>query len=175
VAQAPEALLDRYLEILAKQKIRMTPTEHRPTIIFKFYDVFCANPGRTLSELKEDLHAYFEETAPNIKWQYVHETVHQLFHTYCFTFQQGNGKYPSDVRLWDRQFHLAGEINSAADLLARCDRGLLYKIGRRLGSGGGIDPDVAARLLYGRVKGHKMLEHIDKLIGEAKRQGDGKA
>jgi hypothetical protein len=163
------------LEILAKQKIRMTPTESRPTIIFKFYDLYRANPGRTLSELKEDLHAYFEVAAPNIKWQYAHEAVHQLFHTYCFTFEQGNGKYPPDVRLWDRRFHLAGEIDSATDLLARCDRGLLQKIGRRLGSVEDIDCEVAARLLYGRVKGPKMLQHIHKLIGEVKRQGDGKA
>lgn len=170
--QAPEALLDRYLGLLANQKIRMTPTEHRPAIIFKLYELLRANPGCTLTELKEELHAYFEETAPHVKWQYVHEAVHQLFHTYCFTFEQDDDKYPADVRLWDRQVYLADGIGSAADLLDRCDRGLLQRIGRRLGSVNDIDRTVAARLLYGSLRGQNIFDHVEKLIDELKKQGD---
>lgn len=164
--QVPEALLDRYLRLLSQQKIRMTPTEHRPTIILRFYDILQAQPGRTLNDLKEELHAYFEETAPNIKWQYVHETVHQLFHTYCFAFDQDNNSYPTDVRLWDRKVFLVNDIEGASDLLDKCDRGLLQKIGRRLGSVENIDTEVAARLLYGSVTGQKMLDHVKHLIIE---------
>jgi uncharacterized LabA/DUF88 family protein len=163
-AQAPEALLDSYLEFLARQKIRMTPTEHRPSIILRFYEIFQAQPGRSLTELKEELHAHFEEAAPNVKWQYVHETVHQLFRTFCFEFDRDDDKYPPDVRLWDKQVHLTEEIHSAADLLDKCDRGLLERIGRRLGSVDDIDCEVAARLLYGSVRGQKMLDHVQHLI-----------
>lgn len=164
--QAPEALLDRYLQFLAQQKIRMTPTEHRPAVIIRFYDIYKASPDRTLTELKEELHSHFEETAPNVKWQYVHETVHQLFRTYCFKFDQDDSKYPSDVRLWDRRVYLVDDIKGASALLDRCDRGLLQKIGRRLGAVDTIDKEVAARLLYGSVKGQKMLDHVQLLIEE---------
>ena len=161
---APEALLDRYLKYLAQQKIRMTPTEHRPRIILKFHDLSQQKPDASLTTLKEELHAFFEETAPNVKWQNVHETIHQLFRTYCLEFDQDDSQYPSDVRLWDRQVSLADDIGSPARLLYRCDRGLLEKIGRKLGSVDEIDHEVAARLLYGGVKGQRMLQHVEELI-----------
>jgi uncharacterized LabA/DUF88 family protein len=165
----PEVLLDRYLDYLAQQKVRMTPTEHRPVIIFKLYELYRAFPNRSLSELKEELHAFFEETAPNVKWQYVHEVVHQLFHTYCFEFDQAGADYPADVRLWDRKVRLMDAIKRPPDLLDRCDRGLLQKIARRVGSVGAIDREVAARLLYGNIRGQKMLDHVDQLICELKK------
>lgn len=162
----PEALLDLYLNFLAQQKIRMTPTEHRPAIILKFFDLIKSSSGMSLTALKEELHASFEESAPNVKWQYVHETVHQLFHTYCFAFDQDESKYPSDARLWDREVWLADEIHTPHDLLDKCDRGLLTRIGRKLGHVDKIDREVAARLLYGRLRGPKMLEHVDELVEE---------
>jgi hypothetical protein len=146
----------------------MTPTEHRPAIIIRFYDIIKASPERTLTELKEELHSYFEETAPNVKWQYVHETVHQLFRTYCFSFDQDDSTYPEDVRLWDRKVCLADDVTCATDLLDKCDRGLLAKIDRRLGAMAEVDREVAARLLYGSVKGQKMLDHVNQLIEELK-------
>ncbi|MFW6096661.1 MAG: NYN domain-containing protein, partial [Chloroflexota bacterium] len=90
--QGPAATLDRYLKYLSQQKVRMTPTEHRPRIILKFYNIYKNNPDSTLTALKEELHAFFEETAPNVKWQYVHETIHQLFRTYCLQFDQDDSK-----------------------------------------------------------------------------------
>jgi hypothetical protein len=171
--QAPEALLDRYLQYLVQQKVRMTPTEHRPAIIFRFFKICRKHSGRSLTELKEELHAYFEETAPNIKWQYVHEAVHQMFHSYCFEFDQNDSKYPEDARLWDRTVSLAGGIGSAQDLLDCCDRGLLQKIGRRLESVDEINREVAARLLYGSVKGEKMLDHVQHLIAELREKAEG--
>jgi hypothetical protein len=166
---APEVLLDRYLDYLAQQKVRMTPTEHRPVIIFKFYELYRAFPDRSLTELKEELHAFFEEAAPNVKWQYVHEVIHQLFHTYCFEFDQTDGDYPPDVRLWDHNVKLVDTIKRAPDLLDRCDRGLLQKIARKMGSAAAVDREVAARLLYGSVRGEKMLDHVDQLLREPKK------
>ena len=171
VSEGPAALLDRYLKYLSQQKIRMTPTEHRPRIILKFYNIYKNNPGSSLTALKEELHAFFEETAPNVKWQNVHETIHQLFRTYCLQFDQDDSKYASDVRLWDRQVSLSDEVKSPAQLLRRCDRGLMQKIARKVGSVEQIDREVAARLLYGSVRGDKMLEHVNQLVDEL--NGDG--
>lgn len=169
--EGPAATLDRYLKYLAQQKVRMTPTEHRPRIILKFYNIYKNNPDSTLTALKEELHAFFEETAPNVKWQYVHETIHQLFRTYCLQFDQDDSKYGPDVRLWDREVSLDDDVNSPAQLLHRCDRGLLQKIARKVGSVEAIDREVAARLLYGSVRGEKMLEHVNKMVDEL--NGDG--
>ncbi len=161
---APEALLDRYLKYLSQQRVHMTPNEYRPRIVLKLYDILRTQPGRSLTEHKEDLHAHFEETAPDIKWQYVHEVIHQLFRTYCFEFDEDDSNYPADVRLWDRRVSLVEGIERDTDLLDQCDRGLLQRIGRRLGAVGNIDPEVAARLLYGSLKGQKMLDHVQHLI-----------
>ena len=170
-SEGPAALLDRYLRYLAHQKVRMTPTEHRPRIILKFYNLYKNNPDKSLTALKEELHAFFEETAPNVKWQYVHETVHQLFRTYCLQFDPDDSKYGPDERLWDRQVSLADEVNSPAQLLHTCDRGLLQKIARKVGSVEDIDREVAARLLYGSVRGEKMLEHVSKMVDELSNEG----
>jgi len=164
--QAPEALLDRYLKLLVQERVRMTPTEHRPTIILKFYNICQEGRGRSLVELKEELHAYFEETAPNVKWQYVNEAIHQLFHTYCFEFDHDDSQYPPDTRLWDKAVSPVKEIRTGRDLLDKCDRGLLQMIGRRLGSTADIDREVAARLLYGSVTGERMLDHVGQLIDQ---------
>ena len=162
----PEALLDRYLKILSQHKIRMTPNEHRPTIVFRFFNIMQTKPNRSLNAQKEDLHAYFEEMAPQVKYQYIHETVHQLFHTYCFTFDKKDNNYPDDIRLWDRNVELATSIHRSPELLEKCDRGLLQRIGRKVGGVGKIDRQVAARLLYGSIKGQKMLDHVDDLIDD---------
>ena len=160
---SPEALLDRYLQILSKQKIRMTPRETRPQIILRFFNIVQSSPGKTLNEYKDELHSFFEETAPHVKYQDVHEAVHQLFHTYCLEFDMDEGAYPEDVRLWDRKITLAEGINRPPNLLDACDRGLLQRIKKRSGNRK-INREVAARLLYGSVRGQKMLDHIGDLI-----------
>ena len=162
---SPEAQLDRYLQILSKQKIRMTPNETRPQIILRFFHIVQANPDKTLNEYKDELHSYFEETAPHIKYQDVHEAVHQLFHTYCLEFDMDEAAYEDDVRLWDRKVTLAEGIKKPSDLLDTCDRGLLQRIRKRLGNKK-VNREVAARLLYGSVRGQKMLDHIKELIEE---------
>ncbi len=161
----PNALLDSYLVHLARQKIRMTPNEHRPGIILTFYKIYKASEGDSLLELKEKLHEYYEENAPNVKWQYVSEVVHQLFHTYCFDFDQDDSNYPPDVTLWGRRVSLTSDIASATDLLVKCDQQIIKKIARELGANGSVDVEVAVRLLYGSVRGQKMMDYVADLIG----------
>jgi uncharacterized LabA/DUF88 family protein len=161
-AQIPEALLDEYLKILAEQKVRMTPNEYRPQIIFRFYDICVATPELSLTSLKEQVHAFYQESAPHVKWQYVHEAAHQLFHTYCFEFDQS--EQAADVRLWDRRVSIAVGVEKSLDLLDKCDKGLLHKLARSLGSPKKINKQAAARLLYGFVRGQGMLDHVSELI-----------
>ena len=162
--QIPEALLDEYLKILAQQKIRMTPNEYRPQIIFRFFDICKSNPELSLTSLKEQVHAFFQETAPHVKWQYVHEAAHQLFHTYCFDFDQSEEAYPPETRLWDRKVSVAEGVEKSIDLLDKCDKGLLHKLARSLGSPKKINKEAAARLLYGSFRGQAMLDHVGELI-----------
>jgi uncharacterized LabA/DUF88 family protein len=162
--QIPEALLDEYLKVLTQQKIRMTPNEYRPQIIFRFFDICTSNPELSLTSLKEQVHAYFQETAPHVKWQYVHEAAHQLFHTYCFEFDQSEEAYPQETRLWDRKVRMAAGVEKSIDLLDKCDKGLLHKLARSLGSPKKINKEAAARLLYGSFRGQAMLDHVGELI-----------
>jgi hypothetical protein len=168
--KVPEALLDRYLEFLAGEKVRMRPTEHRPAIITRFYEIAQKRRGRTLNELKEELHSYFEANAPHIKWQHVHETVHQLFRAYCLEFDKEDSKYPPDVRLWDREAWVLESIRSSDDLINTCDRGLLRKVGKHLDSVEDINREVAARLLYGSKGGRRKVDHVESLIKELANQ-----
>ncbi|MCX7754947.1 MAG: NYN domain-containing protein [Anaerolineales bacterium] len=160
---SPETILENYLQILAAQKIRMTPNEYRPAIIFKFHE-FGKTGGLTLTQLKDRVHAHFEENAPHVTGQYITETAHQLFHTYCFTFEKEPNGFAAEIKLWDRRVSFVPEINRATELLDRCDRGILQKIGKALGSPDKIDREVAARLLYGSFRGERMLAHVNQLI-----------
>jgi uncharacterized LabA/DUF88 family protein len=162
--QVPEALLDEYLKILTQHKIRMTPNEYRPQIIFRFFDICQSNPELSLTSLKEQVHAYFQESAPHVKWQYVHEAAHQLFHTYCFEFDQADDAYPPETRLWDRKVSVAAGVEKSLDLLDKCDKGLLQKLARSLNSPKKINKEAAARLLYGSFRGQAMLDHVSELI-----------
>lgn len=162
--QIPEALLDEYLKILTQHKIRMTPNEYRPQIIFRFFDICTTHPEYSLTSLKEHVHAYFQESAPHVKWQYVHEAAHQLFHTYCFEFDQSDEAYPSETRLWDRKVTVAAGVEKSLDLLDKCDKGILFKLARTLGAPKKINKEAAARLLYGSFRGQGMLDHVSELI-----------
>jgi hypothetical protein len=116
------------------------------------------------------LHTHFEETAPHVKWQYVNETVYELFHTYCFQFDMDDTKYPPDVRLWDREISLAAAVDSADALLELCDKGLIEMLGREVGSLADVDAEVAARLLYGSVRGADRVEYVQGLIGKMRQR-----
>jgi hypothetical protein len=158
-----ESVLEQYLQILAEQKIRMTPNEYRPAIIFKFHE-FGKNGGLTLTQLKDRVHGHFEENAPHVTGVYITETAHQLFHTYCFVFNQEESDTQSDTKLWDRRVNFSPEVLRATDLLDRCDRGILQKIARQIGVPEKIDLEVVARVLYGSFRGERMLGHITHLL-----------
>ena len=159
-----ETLLDRYLKLIAGFLIRMTPTEHRPTIIRKFYEIHTNDPGKSLNELKEELHTYVDEYATDIKHRYVTETIHQLYRSNCLKIDSSDSRYPLNTSFWNRKFSFKSDINGAEELIEKCDRYLLHIISEGIGSMDDINVEVAARLLYGSTKIQKRLGYVSQLI-----------
>jgi uncharacterized LabA/DUF88 family protein len=168
-APSPESILEQYLQVLAGHKIRMTPNEYRPAIIFKFHE-YGKGGGLSLTQLKDKVHAHFEENAPHVTGAYITEIAHQLFHTYCFIFDQEGESYPADVKLWDKRVSFAPDVIRATDLLDKCDRGILQKITKSLGAPEKLDKEVAARVLYGSFRGERMLEHVSQLLANGTKE-----
>jgi len=153
---SPEKRLERYLNILTAHKIRMTPNAQRPLVIYKIYDIVKENPGITFNQLKEKAQAVFANT--KVEPQLALDTAHQLFHTFCFEFDQSND------RIMDRKMLLPEDMKSPADLLNKCDQKLLQMIAGDLGASEALDREIAAKLLYGGVRNPKVLDHIQELL-----------
>lgn len=153
---SPEKRLERYLNILSSHKIRMTPSVHRPLVIYKLHDLVRETPGITFNQLKEKAQSVFTET--KIEPLLALDTAHQLFHTFCFEFDQGSD------RIMDRAMTLPEDIQSPADLLNKCDQKLLQMIAGDLGASEALDKDVAAKILYGGVRSPRVLDHIQELL-----------
>ncbi len=156
---SPGKKLERYLNILASNKIRMVPTVHRPLIIYKIYEIVKANPDFTFNQLKEFAEAFFLNATPKIEPQLVLDTAHELFHTFCFEFDTDTGE-----RIWNRRMWLPEDVTSAADLLNKCDQNLLRMIVNDLGASEKLDAEIAAQILYGGVRNPKVLDHIQDLL-----------
>lgn len=157
----PEKRLERYLNILAGHKIRMTPTPHRPLIIYKIFEIVKANPDFTFNQLREFAQTFFANAAPKIEAPLVMDAMHQLFHTFSFEFDS-----ESKERIWDRKMWLPADVETAEDLLNKCDQKLLQLIVGDLGASEKIDREIAAQILYGGVRNPKVLDHIDELLKE---------
>lgn len=158
-ATTPEGKLEQYTNLLGRSKIRITPSKQRPMIIYKLYEIIKANPDFTFNDLKEFAQAYFENAAPQIEPQMVLDTAHQLFHTFCFEFDP-----ESHERIWNRKLFFSAEIETAEDLLNRCDRKIMVMLGNALGSIEKIDLEVMAHILYGGSRSPKAVEHLRALI-----------
>lgn len=156
---SPERRLERYLGILSAHKIRLSPSVQRPLVIYKIYDIVMENPGITFNQLKEKCQSFFASAAPQIEPALALDTAHQLFHTFCFEFEQG-----SSERIMDRKMSLPEAIESPAELLDKCDQKLLQMIAADLGASEKLDKEVAAKILYGGVRSPKVLDHIEDLI-----------
>jgi uncharacterized LabA/DUF88 family protein len=156
---SPEKKLDRYLNILAGRKIRMMPTEHRPLIIYKIYEIVKANPDFSFNQLKEFAETFFANATPKIDQQLVLDTSHQLFHTFCFEFDTDTTE-----RIWNRKMWLPEDVTSASDLLNKCDQKILQMLVNDMGASEKLDKEIAAQILYGGIRNPKALDHIQDLI-----------
>lgn len=155
----PEGKLEQYLRTLLEHKIRMTPTEKRPEIIFKLYELKKNNPDLTFKQLKEEALAYYAKSNLAIEATSINDIAHQLFHTFCFAFEDSSGE-----RILDRKMSFVPEIKKAPDLLDLCDRRILQFLVEGLGSPDRVDAEVAARLLYGSVRTPRMLQHVQNVL-----------
>ena len=153
---SPEKRLERYLNILAAHKIRMTPSANRPLVIYKIYDIVKEDAGITFNQLKEKAQAVFANT--KIEPQLALDTAHQLFHTFCFEFDQ------SGDRIMDRKMTIPDDVKSPADLLNKCDQKLLQMISGDLGASEMLDREIAAKILYGGARSPRVFDHIQELL-----------
>ena len=153
---SPEKRLERYLNILAAHKIRMTPSANRPLVIYKIYDIVKEDAGITFNQLKEKAQAVFANT--KIEPQIALDTAHQLFHTFCFEFDQ------SGDRIMDRKMTIPDDVKSPADLLNKCDQKLLQMISGDLGASEMLDREIAAKILYGGARSPRVFDHIQELL-----------
>lgn len=154
-----EKRLERYVNILAAHKIRLTPSPHRPLAIYKLYNLVRENPGVTFNQLKEKCQGLFANASPQIEPVLALDTAHQLFHTFCFEFEQN-----SSERIMDRRMSLPEALQSPADLLDKCDRKILQMIASDLGASEELDREIAAKILYGGARSPKVLAHIQELL-----------
>jgi uncharacterized LabA/DUF88 family protein len=157
----PEKRLERYLNILAANKVRMKPTTYRPLIIYKIFEIVKAHPEFTFNQLREFAQKFFENATPKIEAQLIMDTTHQLFHTFCFQFDTD-----ATERIWNRKMWLPEDAQTAGQLLDKCDRKLLQLIASDLGASEKIDKEIAATILYGGARNPKALDHIEELLAE---------
>ncbi|MCA9935485.1 MAG: NYN domain-containing protein [Ardenticatenaceae bacterium] len=158
-------LLEQYVHYLRQQRIYLTPSEHRARIVLKVYELAKKQPDDgTLSQLHDQVAAYFVEHHTQISEDLVTEVVFQLFWAHCFEFDPDDGRYPLDTQLWDKHTWLADDITNRAHMLDKCDRYLLGKIAERVNGAANIDRTIAMELLYGRVGTPQMQQHIEQLL-----------
>lgn len=155
----PESALDQYVKALGGHKIRITPTGHRPAIIYQMYDLLTANPGLSFNQLKDLAQAHFAAQSPAIEPQFVHDTAHQLFHTFCFEFDPDGHE-----RIMDRRMKFVPGIQRALDLLERCDRKILHVLVSDYGTSDHLDKEALAHLLYGGIPSPRVFDHIARLL-----------
>lgn len=156
--------LELYQRILAKNRLRMSPSEDRPHVIKTAFELFRKSPPSSLIEKKDELHRYFEDHEPSVKWETVNDVVYQLFYTFCFEFDRRSDHYDESTRLWERKAWLGVMLPDADRFLEYVDRRLLLFLALELGGPEGIDPVVACHLLYGREHAPERLEAVRRLI-----------
>jgi len=160
MATTPEGKFEQYSSLLAAKKIRISEDKNRPRIIYKIYELVKNDAERiTFNQLKEQLEAFFADSATEVDSQSALDVAHQLFHTFCFEFDP-----ESHERILNREMFFAADVQKASDLLDKCDRMLLQQLVSELGSSENLDKEVAARILYGGVRNPKVLDHVADLI-----------
>ncbi len=159
VLAKPETKLDQYVKALGNHKIRILPTQYRPAIIYKLHELAVANPELSFNQLKENAQDHFSGQSPAVGPQYVYDTAHQLFHTFCFEFDA-----ESNERIMNRRMKFAAGIQRAADLLEKCDRKMVHILASDYGGPEHLDKEVLAELLYGGIQSPRVLEHITRLL-----------
>lgn len=150
--------LEDYLDILERNNPRVTPTQHRPSIILRIHELMQSHQPATLNELKVVALENFQGH-PEISGSLVEEVIHQLYHTYSFEFD----RLP-DVPQWDRPCRFQAHIQTKLELLDNCDMGILKRLQRGLPNGVNLDSTLVAQLLYGNLENPRILQRSEELL-----------
>lgn len=160
IASSFEAQVDKYLMILARNRISMAPTEHRPMIIRALYDLFKKFSGRSFLQIREEIHSHFEEKHPEIKQSIVHDAVHQVYITGCLNFEHNDKS--AGGSLWQKKASLRWEIKSPQELLSKTDAHLIRTVEMETPPDE-VDVKALARILYGNNGDSEVLHYLEKL------------
>jgi|GEM_PF-846028 uncharacterized protein (TIGR00288 family) len=129
---APMTPGEKYRLWFRDNNFRYVPCKERQEIIKVMYDLFVeteeAGEDVSLKEAKDRLHGWFEENRPSIPWESVNSTVYHMFYTWCFEFDRSED---DGRQLWDRRTTLKEDVQSAEELIIKCERGIIRKLWER--------------------------------------------
>lgn len=165
-AEAPnpaEALVDKYLAIVRKRNINITPNEFRPLILREAYSLFRESGWQSFMQTRDKLCAFFDKNYPEVLLGHVLDSVYQIPQASCLKWELSRGQFPADTSLWQRKAKLKSSIGSADELLAKVDAHIVSVIED------GIRPDRAdeeavSRILYGRKRKPEAVGYVGDLL-----------
>jgi uncharacterized protein (TIGR00288 family) len=153
---------DRYRIFLKDNNFRYVPSRDRRESIRAVYNIFAQAEERgetvSLKEAKDRLHQWFETNRPSVPWESINSTVYHLFYTRCFDFDQSEG----NERLWDCPTTLQ-DVNSADELIARCERGIVQRTWQEYRS----DLDIEALHTWLFDDDREMLSLVQEMVDAA--------
>jgi uncharacterized LabA/DUF88 family protein len=136
-----------YLRLLRRRRIRHVPAGERRRIVEVLYhaldEMTAGGEILSLKEAKDRAHQWFEQNEPSVSWDTINNVVYHLFWTFCFSFSPASENLP----LWDRPVRWSEGIQSPADALRRCDRGLIHMIWQELPGHVRLDPIALSEVL----------------------------
>lgn len=158
-----EALVDKYLAILRKHNINITPNEYRPLILREAYTVFRECGWSSFMQTRDQLCAFFDKKHPAVLLGHVLDAAYQIPQASCLDWELSHGQFPAETSLWRRKARLKDAIDSPDRLLAKTDEYLISVIA------GGIQPErvdveAASRILYGKVRKPEVVAYLAGLI-----------
>jgi uncharacterized LabA/DUF88 family protein len=163
VSDNSEALVDKYLAILRKKNINITPNENRPLILREAYFIFRESGWQSFMQTRDKLGTFFDKKFPEVLLGYVLDTVYQIPQASCLEWELSKGQYPADASLWQRKARLKDTINSPEELLAKVDEHLISVIESSI-KPERADADAVYRILYGRKRKPEVVSYINDLL-----------
>lgn len=163
-ANTHEVVVDKYLAILRKMSINVTPSEYRPLILREAFSLFRENGMNSFLDTRDRLCALFDKKHPQVLIGYVLDTIYQIPQASCLDWELSRGQYAVDTPLWSRKAKLKKSIRTLADLLVKVDSHIVSVITSGV-SPDSVDIEAASRVLYGRKPDPTLSAYIEGLLG----------
>jgi uncharacterized LabA/DUF88 family protein len=162
-ANSAEALVDKYLSILRKNNLSLTPNEYRPFILREAYSMFRESSWQSFTQTRDRLCAFFDKKYPQVLVGYVLDAVYQIPQASCLEWDLSKGQYPPDTPLWQRKARLKTNIRSPEELVAKLDEHLISVIANSI-QPERIDVEAVSRILYGNKRKPEVVGYIGGLL-----------